>query len=382
MADELNKSAEFSGKHQDEENPILVAQRYLNIYRQIHIFNKKRQDEFDDSLLKMPSDIRILLSTLPGGSLLLEHISDLEEKKGIIPDALLNSKVSETTSNSDEKSYITAKSVSKNADNAALSNNLIKILQQNEEKHAKDLQALTNAFLKSQENMTAILKQALNTKPEEEAQSSPLSAPKQETKQPAKPETKQEEIVQNEPQEEHKDAPEEAPIADTASKILSFTKKLFTSSKEDEPENTSQSARTPDSKVAMPVVDHTPVSLDDIEAAPVSLDVAEDTSFSPQVQTAQPDEIMANTESSDNGDWEWEYVDDDGTTDDEEWEYIADENENLQNDQWEYVEDPNGEYAYEYPASDDNTEWEYVEENADGADGQYDYSLSTDQSQT
>ena len=48
MADELNTNAEFNGKHKDEEDPILVAQRYLNIYRQLHIFNDRRRKEYDD----------------------------------------------------------------------------------------------------------------------------------------------------------------------------------------------------------------------------------------------------------------------------------------------------------------------------------------------
>lgn len=39
---------------EDEEDPILVAQRYLNIFHQIHIFNATRKAEFDQSLLAMP----------------------------------------------------------------------------------------------------------------------------------------------------------------------------------------------------------------------------------------------------------------------------------------------------------------------------------------
>ena len=78
MSDELVESAEFGRKKKNEEEPILVAQRFLNIYRQMHIFNKERQEQFDDMLLALPSDIRILLSTLPGGSLLLEHIEEVD----------------------------------------------------------------------------------------------------------------------------------------------------------------------------------------------------------------------------------------------------------------------------------------------------------------
>lgn len=375
MADELNKSAEFAGKHQDEENPILVAQRYLNIYRQIHIFNQKRRDEFDDSLLKMPSDIRVLLSTLPGGSLLLEHIADLEEKRGLIPSELLDSK-SEKNGTSDAKTSLAAKSSAKNTDTVALSNNLIKILQQNEEKHAKDLQALTDAFLKSQENMTAILSQALNVK----APKRPMHQVSSLQHAQEKPQPKQEYIPQAESQEELKSIPEEAPIAETASKILNFTKKLFTSSKEETGQDGNADMSTqfsqpdvqtiPQTQVVMPAVDHTPVSLDDIDAAPVSLDSADAESFSSELAALQNNTKVSNTTNQSGNDWEWGYVDDSGSADDEEWEYIADEAEDPQGGQWEYTEDPNAEYTYEYTDPNTGDNWEYSEENYDNATGQ------------
>ena len=42
--------AEFGSNKDGEEAPILVAQRYLNIFRQVHIFNKEKRDKFDDEL--------------------------------------------------------------------------------------------------------------------------------------------------------------------------------------------------------------------------------------------------------------------------------------------------------------------------------------------
>ena len=41
MSDELNQDAEYSGNQDGGEDPILVAQRYLNIFHQIHIFPQK-----------------------------------------------------------------------------------------------------------------------------------------------------------------------------------------------------------------------------------------------------------------------------------------------------------------------------------------------------
>ena len=83
MADDyLIDETEYSnGK--DEEDPILVAQRYLNIFHQIHIFNANKKAEFDQALLSMPEKIKGLMPTIPGGRVLLEHIKELEENQGI-----------------------------------------------------------------------------------------------------------------------------------------------------------------------------------------------------------------------------------------------------------------------------------------------------------
>ena len=82
MAEDLIvDDTEYSG-NQEEEDPILVAQRYLNIFHQIHIFNQARKDEFDQSLLNIPEKIKELLATLPGGRVFLEHVKEVEEKQG------------------------------------------------------------------------------------------------------------------------------------------------------------------------------------------------------------------------------------------------------------------------------------------------------------
>ena len=49
--------AEFGSNKDGEEAPILVAQRFLNIFRQVHIFNKAKRDQFDDELLALQPNI-------------------------------------------------------------------------------------------------------------------------------------------------------------------------------------------------------------------------------------------------------------------------------------------------------------------------------------
>lgn len=47
MADDINSSASFGqSKNDSEELPIIVAQRFLNIFRQLHIFSDERARSF------------------------------------------------------------------------------------------------------------------------------------------------------------------------------------------------------------------------------------------------------------------------------------------------------------------------------------------------
>lgn len=74
---------EFGSDKSGEEAPILVAQRYLNIFRQVHIFNKAKRDEFDNELLALPQNITDFFKRMPGGRLLVEHIEQVKTERGI-----------------------------------------------------------------------------------------------------------------------------------------------------------------------------------------------------------------------------------------------------------------------------------------------------------
>jgi len=74
---------EFGSDKGKEEAPILVAQRYLNIFRQVHIFNKQKRDQFDDELLALPPNITDFFKRMPGGRLLVEHIEEVKTERGI-----------------------------------------------------------------------------------------------------------------------------------------------------------------------------------------------------------------------------------------------------------------------------------------------------------
>lgn len=74
---------EFGSNQSTEEAPILIAQRYLNIFRQIHIFNKDMRTKFDDELLALAPNVTEFFKKLPGGRLLVEHMEEVKTERGI-----------------------------------------------------------------------------------------------------------------------------------------------------------------------------------------------------------------------------------------------------------------------------------------------------------
>ncbi len=108
MSDDLIKLNDFASE-KDEEYPILIAQRYLNIFHQIHIFNAAKKEEFDRSLLEMSDKVKKQLAAMPGGRILLEHIQEVEEARGIITDATLNLIAKDIKENKASPSLLAAK---------------------------------------------------------------------------------------------------------------------------------------------------------------------------------------------------------------------------------------------------------------------------------
>ena len=82
---DLDRTSEARRKAQrnGEEDPVVVAQRFLNIYRQIHIFSAEKKEAFNKMLLQLPPQIRGMFGQLPGGAMLQDYVDELAEKEGV-----------------------------------------------------------------------------------------------------------------------------------------------------------------------------------------------------------------------------------------------------------------------------------------------------------
>lgn len=83
MAEEYRSSLNrLKNKAGDGEDPVLVAQRFLNIFRQLHIFDEKRHAEFKAQILALSPDIRGVFGMLPGGQALQEYADEVVREAG------------------------------------------------------------------------------------------------------------------------------------------------------------------------------------------------------------------------------------------------------------------------------------------------------------
>lgn len=66
-----------------ENDPVIIAQRLLNLYRQLHIFNEEKREAFDKMLVEQTPEVKQILGTLPGGLVLQQYLEEVEEKLGL-----------------------------------------------------------------------------------------------------------------------------------------------------------------------------------------------------------------------------------------------------------------------------------------------------------
>ena len=87
LTENMNSTPDFRSiinKNHGGEEPVVVAQRFLNIFRQLHIFTNEKKEEFNKMILGLPSEIRGMFSSLPGGTLLQEYVNNLEKDRGVV----------------------------------------------------------------------------------------------------------------------------------------------------------------------------------------------------------------------------------------------------------------------------------------------------------
>lgn len=61
-------------------NPAIAAQKYINIFRQLHVLGKDALLKFNQELLSLNENTVNALSNLPGGGIVVEYLNEIQEK--------------------------------------------------------------------------------------------------------------------------------------------------------------------------------------------------------------------------------------------------------------------------------------------------------------
>lgn len=64
-----------------EEDPYVTAQRFINVYRQLHVLREDLVTRYNDMLLEIDSDARSTLTDIPGGRDVRDYLEYLEHQK-------------------------------------------------------------------------------------------------------------------------------------------------------------------------------------------------------------------------------------------------------------------------------------------------------------
>ena len=78
MADstKITKNYKLMGTDND---PVVIAQRLLNLYRQLHIFSAEKKDAYNKMLMEQPPEVKRTLGSLPGGVVVQQYLADMRK---------------------------------------------------------------------------------------------------------------------------------------------------------------------------------------------------------------------------------------------------------------------------------------------------------------
>lgn len=66
-----------------ESDPLIIAQRLLNLYRQLHIFSPEKKEAYNQMLMEQSPEVKRTLGALPGGIVVQQYLADIEEQAGV-----------------------------------------------------------------------------------------------------------------------------------------------------------------------------------------------------------------------------------------------------------------------------------------------------------
>ena len=395
-----------------ESDPLIIAQRLLNLYRQLHIFSPEKKEAYNQMLMEQSPEVKRTLGALPGGIVVQQYLADIEEQAGVSVENYDDAAV--VAAGGENDNYDASPKVVMNPASVTVASDpeMIKEIvsafkeaivtsEKNRKEDTKEL-AQTIIALQSKLTQTMLGKQPAggdnslgNATRLEEIVAGITQAQSQLIKDMAQAQTQElSELISRvlkEIQQMSTQTLVDAVQTVHRESMDFFKNQIFSSvslmpmtTKMAEPKAQYEYEQSKSEKVHIDDLDNvSPVSLeDDFDDTPPEQPQPVTAPAEPPAPTPsakpepeQPYDLSAYDDSSSTSDddYEWEYVEEEEPTDtaqptaeqqipddDYEWEYVEDDGSEPQ-DGYEYVE-AEPETPADETAADDDYEWEYVEE--------------------
>jgi len=333
-----------------ESDPVIIAQRLLNLYRQLHIFSQEKKEAYNQMLLEQTPEVKRMLGNLPGGVVLQQYLADIEEEYGLeVEDFSIyhgadKENVQEEIPLKTHKSTPVAPAVTIASD-PNMVQGIVEAFKEamitSEKNRKEDTKELAQTIVALQSKLTQTIRDknsgnVVNTAAPQPANldeiiSSISKAQGELIKEVAQVQTKELSQI----------------ISDVLKEIQKMSTQNFISALQAVNINSLDLLKNN----LAGSVSMTPVQQDDVETINENKDIPESNNDEETVETTETtqvseDEYVAPIDIDASDDYEWEYVEDGDELNTEEYEYVEVSDYDSEND---------SEYSEEY-------EWEYVEE--------------------
>ena len=136
--------------NEGEEDPYVTAQRFVNVYRQLHVLREDLVSRYNDMLLEIDSEARSTLTDIPGGREVRDYLEYLEHQK--YGDDYVSEEDDEIYVSREEKAKARAIADALSSAQEKMNQNQIAVMQQAQEDARRNIEMLARTLSEAKQD--------------------------------------------------------------------------------------------------------------------------------------------------------------------------------------------------------------------------------------
>ena len=136
--------------NEGEEDPYVTAQRFVNVYRQLHVLREDLVSRYNDMLLEIDSEARSTLTDIPGGREVRDYLEYLEHQK--YGDDYVSEEDDEIYVSREEKAKARAIADALSSAQEKMNQNQIAVMQQAQEDARRNMEMLARTLSEAKQD--------------------------------------------------------------------------------------------------------------------------------------------------------------------------------------------------------------------------------------